>query len=168
MKAKWLVITIVLVAILLAIVNNKKQSNNSASSTSEESSGFSPDESLAVLDTKQRPPDPRDVQRYTKVLDQLEGKCDESRKEIAAFAFSVTKSSQSAGFKTDNLDSLKSILSMTDGFERGRGSCYEIAKMFKETDKESKQQAGEDEAEQREEAEAQERQRLREQGGSQN
>ena len=130
------------------------------------------EEFLAMFDTKQDPPDPKDVERYAKVLDELGGKCLETREEITVMAFGLTKSSIGAGFEDPNnfeanLNSLKTISAIADGFtdSRGRpskGFCIpEIQQMItdnKSAAAENKQY----EAEEKEAEEARKRQEERE------
>jgi hypothetical protein len=106
-------------------------------------------------------------------LDKLESKCLETREELAIMTVSFTKSSIAAGYeKADNfeanLNSLKTILSMTEGFtdSRGRpsrGNCIPIISDMIRENKQTQQEDQQYEAEQKEAEEARKRQLEREQ-----
>jgi hypothetical protein len=147
-----------------------------------------PEEYLALVDTRKEPPDPRDVQRYASVLDQLESKCFESREEVAVKTAVLTVNKINAGYeKADNfeanLNSLKNVMSYAEGFtdRKGRpssGDCNHVISMmikdYKQAEVANEKQREDDaarerqlEREKQEEQAAQQRQLEREKGQAQ-
>lgn len=115
------------VALLLVLVGCGKPANtlpNGQKLTKEEV-----DQAVAKLDGV-----PGQTQPYKAVLDRLESRCNEDRLTLAGIAMLMNKKTNAAGFKSNNLDMLRTLLDLTNGFEKPRNNnCMSLESYYAES-----------------------------------
>jgi hypothetical protein len=165
----------VLIAIIIFVVIfiwSLMQRNKSEKLAEEALGGRKGEEVLAILDTKQNPPDPRDVKRYADLLNSISKRCLETQSEISVMAIVLTKSSIEAGYQDPNnfqanLESLRTISdiseSMTDSNGRpGSGFCIPDIQEIITSNREAAAQNEQYQMQEQEEEAARQRQEERE------
>lgn len=88
--------------------------------------GIPPEQLLAKIDGE------TDFKPYTELLNELEGKCVESRQDIGVMVNAIVRAEAKAGNKISNMDSLETFIAMTDPTTQERDSCFKIyGELFK-------------------------------------